>query len=241
MEQVLSSIKGVIKAHPTVHFWANRVYRRIYPPEERWLAELAKSQADIFFLQIGAHDGKTDDKLYPFARARSWKGVLIEPVPYLFDRLVANYASSTGMIFENKALMAKDGEALMYRLRETEDPLPPWYDQLCSFNRDVIMRHKKSIPNIEDYLIEERVECISFATLVARHRIDHIDLILIDTEGYDLEILKTIDFHRFHPKLVIYEQKHLSHAEKVAAVRLLERNAYAVHRSGANNIAHRHS
>jgi len=48
-----------------------------------------------------------------------------------------------------------------------------------------------------------------------------IDLILIDTEGYDLNILRTIDFRRFCPKLLIYEQHYLSLHEKAAAKDLL--------------------
>jgi FkbM family methyltransferase len=235
------SIKSVLKAHPRIYRWTKGLGAAlgwpVYRPEEEWLAEFARRRRGVFFLQIGAHDGKTDDKLYAFVRECRWKGVLVEPVKYLFDRLVTNYAEAQGLVFENAALMAQDGSAVFYHLRQTDDPLPPWYDQLGSFSREVILSHKAAIPNIEDYLLEETVECISFATLVARHKVRHIDVILIDTEGYDFEILKNIEFQRYRPKLVIYEHKHLSPEHKTKAIRLLKRYGYFVHPCGMNNVA----
>jgi hypothetical protein len=150
IRRVESLIKSTLKVHPTIYSWAKRLCAAFYPvyrPEEEWLADFAKRRRDVFFFQIGAHDGKTDDKLHLLVRERQWRGVLVEPVKYLFDRLVSNYAGTQGLSFENKALMAKDGSATLYFLRQTNDPLlPHWYDQLGSFNRDVVLSHKAAIP-----------------------------------------------------------------------------------------------
>jgi FkbM family methyltransferase len=237
-------IKSALKVHPTIHSWAKR-RRAALPywvpvdrPVGEWLADFAKRQRDVFFFQIGAHDGKTDDELHPLVRKYQWRGVLLEPVKHLFDRLVSNYAGTQGLSFENKALMAKDGSATFYFLRQTNDPhLPHWYDQLGSFNRDVVLSHKIAIPNIEDLVIEERVECVSFDTLVARYKVNRIDLILIDAEGYDLGVLRNIDFQRFRPKLIIYEWLNLSPEDRAEAIRLLKCNGYIVHQDGMNNVA----
>jgi hypothetical protein len=69
--------------------------------------------------------------------------------------------------------------------------------------------------------------------------VSHIDLILIDTEGYDLKILKMIDFRRFRPKLIIYEQELLSPEDKAAAHSLLRSYGYVVHPIEMNNAATR--
>jgi FkbM family methyltransferase len=240
IRDIKSLIKSTLKAHPTIYSWAKRRYGAFYHRSaEDWLADFAKRRRDVFFFQIGAHDGKTDDILHLLVRERQWRGVLVEPVKYLFDRLVSNYAGTQGLIFENKALKAKDGAATFYFLRQTNDDpvLPHWYDQLGSFNRDVVLSHKAVIPNIEDYLIEESVECVSFDTLVARYKVNRIDLILIDTEGYDFEVLRNIDFHRYRPKLIIYEHKHLSSEDKAEAIRLLKCNGYIVRPARENNVA----
>ena len=71
----------------------------------------------MFFIQIGAHDGKTNDYIYPVARELGWRGILVEPIPYLFERLVENYQGSQGLIFENVALAEQIGQKWIYRLK----------------------------------------------------------------------------------------------------------------------------
>jgi FkbM family methyltransferase len=211
----------------------------VYRTEHEWLRSVFGDRKDVFFLQICANDGKSDDCLYPFVRAYSWRGVLMEPVRHLFDRLIANYQGADGLIFVNKALAEHDGKRTFYRLRETSDAMPPWYQEIGSLRREVILSHQKIIPNIDEYIMEEHVECISFSTLVENYNLRRLDLILIDTEGYDFNILRVIDFEKFCPALVIYEEKHLSAEDKAAARRLLLSHGYVVHAIGANAAATR--
>jgi len=206
--------------------------------ETEWLHRLLGTGRDVFFIQIGANDGKTYDYIYPIARERGWRGVLVEPIGYLFSRLVENYRGAQGIEFENAALAEVAGKKGFYRLREIEDAaLPLWYEGIGSLNKDTILSHRYLIPNIDDLLVEEEVECITFDELTNRHGVTKIDLILIDTEGYDLNILRTIDFRRFRPKLLIYEQLHLSLYDKAAAKDLLRSWGYAVLPMGLNNAA----
>jgi hypothetical protein len=64
--------------------------------------------------------------------------------------------------------------------------------------------------------------------------IDKIDLLHVDTEGHDYRILRQLDFARFSPALVIYEHKHLTTEERIAARQLLQSRGYRLreHSSG---------
>ena len=42
-------------------------------------------------MQIGSNDGRSGDPLYLFIRRDAWRGVLIEPVDYVFRQLKKNY------------------------------------------------------------------------------------------------------------------------------------------------------
>ena len=232
-----------LAAYPKLFYIAKQLLYRlggtVYRTEQEWLRTVFGNRKGVSFLQIGANDGKSDDHLHSFILAYSWRGVLLEPVRYLFDRLVANYRDVDGLVFVNKALAEQDGRRTLFRLRETTDALPKWYQQIGSLQRQVILSHSHAIPHIEDYLIEEEVDCISFSKLVYLYNVKNLDLILIDTEGYDLNILRTIDFERFRPSLIIYEEKHLSNAERAEAHRLLSSYGYVVHPIGANAAATR--
>ncbi|MGH9185268.1 MAG: hypothetical protein ACRD0U_05570, partial [Acidimicrobiales bacterium] len=57
----------------------------------RLLRAFAAAYPAAFFIEIGSNDGEQFDHLKPFIRSRSWRGIMIEPVPYVFARLQRNY------------------------------------------------------------------------------------------------------------------------------------------------------
>src|SRR5262249_18075468 len=60
---------------------------------------------------------------------------------------------------------------------------------------------------------------------------------VIDTEGYDLEILRQLDLIRFRPDLIVYEHKHLNELERTIAADLLIANGYSVQSTAWANTA----
>src|SRR5207245_6466419 len=50
-----------------------------------------RSSKPLRVVQIGSNDGVANDPINESLRARRWSGVLVEPIPYLFERLRANY------------------------------------------------------------------------------------------------------------------------------------------------------
>ncbi|MBK9465376.1 MAG: FkbM family methyltransferase [Chitinophagaceae bacterium] len=65
----------------------------------------------------------------------------------------------------------------------------------------------------------------------------HVDLLLIDTEGYDFEILKTIDFSNFRPDLLIFEVSNLDRKDFNASIEILKKNEYQVYINHIDCIA----
>ena len=62
---------------------------------------------NFFFVQIGACDGVFVDPIHRFIIKHRWRGVLVEPVPYLFNLLMQNY-EGYNLIFENVAISDKE-------------------------------------------------------------------------------------------------------------------------------------
>ena len=170
------------------------------------------------FLEIGANDGEQHDLLRPFILRHRWRGVIVEPVPYVFRRLERNYRGRRGVVLENVAVAPEDGRRSLYHLAEVEDPeaegLPRWYDGIGSFSREEVLSHAPHIPDIESRLVETEVPCVTVESLCRRNAIDRLDLLLIDTEGYDWEIIRHIDLAALRPRLLIYEHYHLGPDER---------------------------
>jgi hypothetical protein len=67
---------------------------------------------------------------------------------------------------------------------------------------------------------------LTFDALCAKHGLNAVDLVLLDTEGYDYKILQEIDFHAHRPALVVYEHYHLSSDERAGARAYMQRFGY---------------
>src|SRR5688500_13005578 len=60
------------------------------PPEQTFpsvIGKFAQLHPDAFFVQIGANDATHNDPLNRAIRRADWRGLLVEPVPYVFARL----------------------------------------------------------------------------------------------------------------------------------------------------------
>lgn len=216
-------------------------YRFWYPKKWKFavLKTYAKLRPNISFIQIGSNDGITGDPIFPFIANNQWKGLVVEPVPYLFERLKLNYQPyGHRVVFENSAISNENGELPFYRLSQSDDiSLPIWYDQLGSFSKIVVERHKSAIPNFDRLFVEDKVNAMTFDTMISKHAINKAELIHIDTEGYDYEILKAIPFSRLGVELVMFEHVHLSDTDYRSALKLFKKNNFHCERLDSDTVA----
>lgn len=236
---IKSDLKSFLLRRPKLFWGARSIYHRLgfgSRTEEDCFYDIARQGSEIFAMQIGANDGIMHDQLHLFILAYGWHGLLVEPVKYLYDRLITNYAGAPGLMFENAAIADRDGTRTLYRVRPAAHH-PAWCEGIGSFNRDHLLAQKAQVPDIEEYIVQEEVACILFASLVQKHRILRVDVLVIDVEGYDFEILRQFDFERMKPSLVMYEHINLSPDDKQAAVALLRSHGYEVRSFAMNNVA----
>jgi FkbM family methyltransferase len=178
------------------------------------LAHYRVSHPQVCFLQVGAFDGVSGDPIYPLVKKHGLRGVLVEPQPDAFDRLKANYASfdPAALVFVNAAITPQDGTSVLYRIKPGAQG-PGWLHEIASFDRNVVMRHARVIPNLEALIEPVEVRGITFTTLFREAGIHRVDLLQIDTEGYDAEILRMFDVPSRKPAIIQFEHKHLTPAD----------------------------
>jgi FkbM family methyltransferase len=203
-----------------------RIQRRLAGP--RLVAAFADAYPDAFFIEIGSNDGDQHDFLRPGILAKRWRGLMVEPVPYVFERLRANYGGLERVTLENAAIADHDGTIPFYHLREAlpDEALPGWYHGVGSFSREAVLGHRGFIPDVDERLVEGSVPCLTFESLCGKHSVERLDLVLIDVEGYDAEIVRTIDLARRHPRLLVYEHYHLSEPDRRECVDIVEAAGY---------------
>ena len=163
----------------------------------------------VDFLQVGSHVGNSlNDHLFG-ENVINKNIILIEPVPYLFNTLKENYSSKVKkntIQFLNIAISNKDESLTLYVPSSTNDfsKFPYWASQLASTNKDHISTH---IPNL---LVDTiTVPCFTLNTLIEKMGIQHIDYLMVDTEGHDYDILMDLDLSKIKPKKIRFENKHM--------------------------------
>ena len=189
---------------------------------------LAALLPDVSFVQIGSNDGVTEDPLHPFIVPYGWSGILVEPVPYIFERLVQNYAACDGLRFVNAAISAD--KKTMFRLPSSNGATSTWQERLATFHPEILKNHGRlhdHFKDVESRLIEEPVRCLTFESLLTECNSDGaVDLVHVDAEGHDYEILKMLIASTVRPLLIIYEHRHLSSSDNLACKADLKRAGY---------------
>ncbi len=197
------------------------------------IRDLMSREPDIFFLQIGAHDGVSYDPIHDYVRRFHWKGLLVEPQPAIFQKLRENYADEKQLLFENSAVAEKDGtlELHCFENANAEDHasmLTSTRKHYLAMNGD---GHRGALKTIT-------VPALTLESLLTKHRIERVNLLQIDTEGFDFEIIRMIDFRRMKPEIIHYENNFLNRRQKSECSRILGAQNYALLNLGIDTIAY---
>jgi FkbM family methyltransferase len=187
----------------------------LHPDFEMAVLPIIRQLADqFFFVEIGANDGSSSDRLYPLVREFNLRGLLVEPEPSAFQRLQSTYAGTDGLFFENAAISSHGGELRLYRLKPDYRLVPGVLRQdfdtrVTSFDPTTVLKHIGYSGPSENVLEQFSVPALTPTELLQRHNVSHVSLLQIDTEGADWEILQSWDFEKFAPIIVTYEHLHL--------------------------------
>ena len=187
-------------------------------------------------VQIGANDGKTDDPIHSIISDGNWSGVLVEPMPNLYEELSSTYHNISGIALDNCAIAKEDGVATMYRVVQDE-ALPEYVRLLASFDINVILKQKPLIPNIEQFIETVEVPSMTMSSLLKKHGIQDINLLQIDAEGFDYEILKMVFNAGFSPDIINFEYVHISPENLVECSEMFDRKGYSYLKVGRDLVA----
>ena len=178
---------------------------------------LGKNNPNTFIMNIGAMDGVMFDELIGYTNMYNFKGLYVEPIPYLFDKLKANIPDD-GNMFENSAISDYNGEIEMMTIDRSA--IDGGLVHNCFYGMSAVYPPKNGLgsefdrPTVEKYGQKVSAKCITFDKLLRKHKIENFDVIKVDAEGHDYIIFKQIDFDEFRPKVVRLEWINLTTEEQ---------------------------
>ena len=184
----------------------------------------ACQEPDFFFVQIGAFDGSTVDPLFSMVQRFDWPGLLIEPEEQAFRQLCLTYKDKTRLQFANVAIADYDGEGTLHVVNP-EIPDPSSRGPLISS-----LDRQTTVANLgfdgDNVLLKRTVQVCRLETLLEQRKINRVDLLQIDAEGYDFKIIQSLEGNKVQPRIINYEHALLSRKDKEACWNLLIRRGY---------------
>jgi FkbM family methyltransferase len=154
-------------------------------PLDQKLDQLFKSKQSGFFIELGAHDGLTQSNTAFFELTRGWRGVLVEPSPNAFD--LCRQRRTNSRCFNAACVEPNFGREFVEG----------------DFNGDVMN-------SINGSRLQQaatvRVQARTLESILDEAGAPaSIDLLSLDTEGYELPILRGMNLKRYRPRFMLIE------------------------------------
>jgi FkbM family methyltransferase len=164
-----------------------------------------------FFCEFGATDGLALSNSYFLEHSRSWTGICAEPARGWHDALQRNRPNT---LIDKRCVWVRSGETVEFKESSTRE-----LSTIGSFSK--MDGHSRKRSDAQTY----SVETISLNELLDNGRAPaDFDYLSIDTEGSELQILESLDFARFRPRIITVE--HNFTANRLGILALLEAQGY---------------
>ena len=194
-----------------------------------------QKKGKINFLQIGAMDGVKHDDLHLYVQNYDWTGVLVEPLPDMFERLLHNYQDQSGLRFENSAIADVNGMVEMSRVppeKIGKDSIQEWAEG-CS-----TLVPTGYIEELLPHMVKEQVQGITVKTLYEKYASNY-DFVQVDTEGFDYNIFMQLFEQGLTADLYKIEIAHITYTKTVWMRWVLEKQGYKTFIDNYDLIAYR--
>lgn len=160
--------------------------------DKYYIENIIKFKNSGFFFEAGGYDGVLGSNTLFLEKNLGWKGLIVECNPNLINSIKQN---RNCYICDN---------ALYEKSNETIELIVPTGDERYDGKEQLSFIEKSSHDNIWKFRNEFKsskkinVNTINIMDLFEKYKITHIDFFSLDIEGYELNILKTIDFEKIN-------------------------------------------
>jgi FkbM family methyltransferase len=152
---------------------------------------LSKKIKDGVFLEIGACDGLLYSNTKTLEDYFGFSGILIEPQKHFYEKLIINRPKCDNF---NAAVSSNPNKYVVFHgfgaeagieenLNNTVQP-QSLGKQIFSFLKSFFLQNKTSY----------KVKNLRMSEILSRSRFDYVDIMIIDVEGSEFDLLKSIDF-----------------------------------------------
>jgi FkbM family methyltransferase len=238
IKQFLRSSFGIVAINQK-HCLARYIDHPKLTPFDHVLLRCFDNLNNLRFVQIGANDGKRGDPINALINHYAWHGAMLEPDAIYFASLTELHGRNPRLKLLNVALSDECGEKPLYVIRQDIENLPDWAKGLGSLSRERVLTAVKEIGLTEDVIVQKTVATITWREIRKELGNKAPDVLVLDTEGYDIFLLRLAELQEYRPKVILFEHSCVSIAERLSFYRDLLSFGYEILTDGGDTIAYR--
>lgn len=160
--------------------------------DKYYIQQIIKYKSNGIFFEAGGYDGITGSNTYFLEKYLNWSGIIVECNPNMLKKLKNNRKC----IICDRALYEESDKEIRLVV-PTGIERYDGKEQLCSLEKCSRLNIKK-FSNEFKSMKTINVKTINIMDLFQKNNIKHIDYFSLDIEGYELNILNTIDFDKIN-------------------------------------------
>lgn len=149
-----------------------------------------------FFIEIGASDGIELSNTYLLEKKYNWRGICVEPIPEKFNLLLQNRSKSYCC---NKPIFSENEKIVIFSIPKNKHMLSGINEYIDRYKSDFV-----------DNVTQLTLKTITLNELLRNCGApSFIEYLSLDTEGTELEILKSVDFTKYTFGLIDVEHNYV--------------------------------
>jgi FkbM family methyltransferase len=203
------SIRGALVRWPFIAILGEKIrpgYRKVFPYAalnsldrriEKYLPAVGT------FFEAGSNDGLNQSNTLFLARVHAWNGILVEPVPRLFERCKKNRPDAVCI---NAALVAPEDSGTIIELIDVDLMTSVKGTKFYTYD-EMHIRSAELVQGIHRTQVSTVGKTIS--EIITSSVFPKIDFLSLDVEGFEIEALKGITKEEHYPRFLLIETKQL--------------------------------
>ena len=136
------------------------------------------------YIEAGANNGVSQSNTWRLFTEKDWTGLLVEPSPNAYAECLIKRSKD---VVVNRALVSFD---------YNQPTISGDFDGNMMSSVNGMKMHRSNMIT---------VKCATLTSILEQYKFGKIDFFSLDAEGYELQILKGLDFKKYSPTFILIE------------------------------------
>ncbi|TXH53492.1 MAG: hypothetical protein E6Q89_09315 [Bacteroidia bacterium] len=220
------------KIRTLVTHWIQRQFDQV-------LYYYVQKRKNAYILQIGANDGKTLDPLYKLIRLPQVKAVLVEAVPFIYNKLCLTHKENDRVTPLNKVVVptkTTDVVPFYYFEERVGIKYKNEYSWWGSLDEKYMSKYTSNNPELAQLLTRKMLSCVSIHELIQLTGFPEINVLHTDVEGLDAELINALNFDIISIDIILFEHYHTNQSVYLTLLAKLKQYGYKCYSHGFDTI-----